>query len=473
MHALIKRFRELEFHIESSTTFLNILLPIMIYSVTGAGIFGLQFDSLFSLLWGIIWGVWSLILTSVIFVIGQSYLHRYLMNLNTYSDKTDKKINSILTNIATLIITSVLFVFLPPIRGIFSHWPLPLSLFIYLIRAPNLPIHQYIDLTQANDSYYDYYHLELPLTLSIALACGIQNLVSPIFIISIQKVVTILCSSFTEQIEYSKPHSDINAIDTDRIFRPIIQTHHLIYASHYPLLLSGQSIYSLGMIVTILSTFVLLWMRDQYVRTIDSSASSTRLDRIKGIRTYHNRFYNYWTSTFEVSKITGDNWINLFIESMRWILFYPIHILLSIVSNILSGRKRYASLYIRTLDLLILIIASYPIQIYDRYYLGILFILYNMMDLWTQHITRIMLGNTDVEKPETMVRNFKSIASENTLCENTLSDAPSYVLIDAGISEDAVSEFSENVVLSEVTDESTVISTYQNRPVRSKRSKRW
>jgi hypothetical protein len=462
----MRYFRELEYRIENASTFLNILLPVMIYGVTGAGLFGLQMSSLFSLIIGIIWGLVSLILTSAVFIQVQMYLHRIIMNLDR-SESEGPKVNSIITNIVTIAIMTPLFIFVPPIRHIFSYWALPLSLSMYLIRAPNLPIHQFINLTRREneDSRYDYFHLETPLTIGIALACGIESLFTVVPIISALHILALLFLCTTETVDYSYPRTNVETIDIDRIFRPVVRTHHLIYAANS----LSLSVGSYHLILFTILNLLLIWLRDRYLRIIDTPASTYRLQWIESLRTYHNSFYRFWSSTFEVSKISNDNRLNIFIDIAKWVVFYPIHLLLAIVSNILAGRKKHASLYIGTLNLIISVIASIPIQTLDRYYLGVLFILYGMMDDWTSHIIQILNVDND-GSPESSVehREFNSVISDHSI-----SEIPASILTDAGISEDAASELSENVVLSEVTDESTVISMYQNRPVEPKKVKRW
>ena len=68
---------------------------------------------------------------------------------------------------------------------------------------------------------------------------------------------------------------------------------------------------------------------------------------------------------------------------------------------------------------------------------------------------------------------FLNAETLTTITDLSLSEAPSDVLLDAGISEDAVLNLSKNVVLSEVTSKSTVISTYQNKPIHRTRKHEW
>jgi hypothetical protein len=462
----IKWFRELEYRIENSSTLVNILLPIAIYGTAGATVFGFQTYSAFALIFGFIWRFLMLIVASMIFIKLQSYLHRYLMNWNS---EADRKINAVLTNIGTVTVLGPLFFMVSPIRHIFSHWALPLSVLTYLIRIPTLPIHQYLNLADNYGPHYDHYHLEMPLTIAISLACGIESIFSNFFVsvLSIIHIITVLASSLTEHIEYSHSCFGDNGMNTDRIFRPVILTHHLIYSVNNYVSLNWFSVIFYGTI-----TALLIWSRDMYVRTIDVSASTSRLNAVQKLRAQHNSFYRYWSSTFEVTDYSKNNKLNIFIEGLRWGVFYPIHIVMTMISNILSGRKKYATLYVTTLDLIIIIFASVPIQSTDRYYLGVLFLFYGLIDSWTAHLLKILnIDSRSIEK-DVMRREFRSDA-KSIITENSLSEVPSEVLVDAGISEEMVSDLSENVTLSEVTDESTVISTHQNRPIQKTRHKKW
>jgi hypothetical protein len=481
--------RKIEYIIENSSLYINLVICSLIYKLAGMAFIGIASNSVFGLFVNAFTNILFYLMIGIAFVKFQATLYKYLLplNLSMFGETNDNTVkhNALITNIVSAVCLFILFNISSAILSCFSTYPLIISIIIHFLRIPTVLTDWGFGKTDLNIKYM-YYHLELPLTIGIAISCIVESYWNAANYVDIMMystpLVIYLLSTAIVEVDYASEDF------LDSIFRPSFISYHLLQSIHKSVLLP-VNIY---MYLFFMALSALLSMiRFSYAKTlfVNTCNNDKNLDRIKIVRSYHTRFYGYCLDLVDISEYTTDWKLLKVADIFRWVFFYPIHIGFTVVERMIVSKQEYAPLYLRALDILTILLLSVPLQSSDRYYLGILYLFYRMIDDWSVHIGSIikitesvkgndMCANTNVRSfsdnnennSESLNSQLNRLANESAeidtyhLDENSLSEAASEILTEAGISEEAVSELSENVILAEVSEESTVISTYQNRP---------
>jgi hypothetical protein len=482
--------QNIQYTIENSSLLVNIILCIGIYLASGSSIFGIgkyinAESSLIRIAYNLFTSVFSSFLISFIYVKLQSVLHKYLLSGSKSDINSEKNIkyNALQSNIVNIVIYIILFSSLSTLTISFSGYSLLISIFVYFINT----------YSSKEDStlHYNYFHIELPLQIAFVLSNYVDFLWNgypfKISLLFFLPILSAILDCFNEQYFIIEKNTINNNI-TSVIVRPVMYVHHITWLCNR--IRTNQLEYLNNIndstyFVWIILSMIFMFIKFIYLRLLKTNNGKPIIESqsISNVRSVHSKFYNFSINSFDVTNYDIDWRLKFLCDMLKWTLFYPVHIVLTLIEWICIAKPDNTMLYIKTLDIIILFTSIIPVQTLDRYYLGLLYIIYIIIDEWFNHIVSIikLVKTVDIELSISKINSKNTNNSKNSELNSQLNrmarnadqiqsdqlDARSEAMSDAGISVDVASELSENVILSEQSDQSTIISTCQNRKTKS------
>lgn len=434
------------------------------HAVTGAAFFG-RFGGFSGLGF---WGAIISILFSVVFGLGflllQKYLYLFLLPFNRKGSKAERKHNALVTNIVTGGLISAYSLFTYPFAYPFAYpsftaTPLLLCIVVKTLHFAESLISEYIELIPGEvvPDRYSTYHIDLPLTISIAASCIWTSNTWTIVLCGLT-MIDVLAQAATEAY-YEDRES--------RLLNPIVRTHHLLW-SYY----NASSIVAISSRVgasSWISMFgALTVLRTAYVRTGSSDPKRPVVSdhTIREIRSRYGVFHSTCAEYIELSKSTSNKLVHLMSGFIKYIVSRPSYVLYDNTVKALIAKEDDYRYYVRVLDSMVLFFSILPLAAYDRYYLGLLCILFSFCD-------------TDLDVPTVPTNHASSEkrSSSDRLnggLNDRLNELSKVVNNPRHVDRIGVlGELSEHVVISCDTDVSTVITTHMRESKPTNRVRKW
>ena len=454
------------------------ILCVASYAVTGAAFFGGiggvggvgGFGGVGGLSGLRFWGAIISILFSVVFGLGflllQKYLYLFLLPFNRKGSKTEHKHNALMTNVVTGGLMSAYSLLMYPFAyPSFTTTPLLLCIVVKTLHLAESLTSEYIELIPGEvvPDRYSTYHIDLPLTISIAASCIWTSNTWTIVLCGLT-MIDALAQAATEAY-YEDRES--------KLLAPIVRTHHLLW-SYYNAsnIVAISSRVGASLWITMFGALTVL--RTAYVRARSSDPKRPVVsDRtIREIRSRYGVFHSTCAEYIELSKSTSNKLVHLMSDFIKHIVSRPSYVLYDNAMKALIAKEDDYRYYVRVLDSMVLFFSILPLAAYDRYYLGLLCMLFSFCDtdldvLTVPTVSTVPTNHASSEKRSSSDRLGGGLNDRLNELSKVVNNPRHVVQIGE------LGELSEHVVISCDTDVSTVITTHMRESKPTNRVRKW